>query len=156
MKWTAPPLNKVYEALGAIADNRVEVEDNTAKVYSSSRSKYYDVEYDPSKNEITSNDNASFWVGYLGYPSIAFLLAKGIVGYDKKLLEYLEGFAWKDINQKYKNDFEKTDAYIDTQIVKKYGIDIGDFHQKLHAILEQVMALKLKKLGKTKRPPAGF
>lgn len=156
MKWTKPPLNKIYEALGAIADNRVEIEDNTAKVYSSSRSKYYDVVYDPKKNEITSNDNASFWVGYLGYPSISFLLAKGIVDYDKVLLEYLKGFMWKDINQKFKNDFEKTDAYIDEQIVKKYDIGIDDFHKKLHAILDNIMALKLSKLGKTKKPPAGY
>lgn len=156
MKWKQPPLNKIYEALGAIADARVEIRDNTAKVYSSSGNKYYDVVYDPKKNEITSNDNASFWVGYLGYPSIAFLLAKDIVEYDQELLIYLKGFAWKDINQKFKNDFEKTDTYIDLQIVKKYAIDIDDFHSKLNDILENVMALKLNKHGKTKKPPVGY
>ncbi|MDQ5943845.1 MAG: hypothetical protein QG675_613 [Patescibacteria group bacterium] len=156
MKWAKPPLNKIYEALGAIADNRIEIEGNSAKVYSSSRNKYYEVEYDPNHNEITSNDNASFWVGYLGYPSIAFLLAKDIVDYDKELLKYLKGFAWKDINQKFKNDFAKTDAYIDARVVEKYNINIDDFHKKLHAILEQVVALRLKKLGKTKKPPAGY
>lgn len=156
MKWKEPPLNKVYEALGAIADGRVDIEGNTAKVYSSSRNKYYDVVYFPKKNEITSNDNASFWVGYLGYPSIAFLLAKGIIDYDQALLKYLKGFAWKDINQRFKNNFDKTDTYIDTNIVNKYGVDIADLHSKLNDIFEHVMALKLNKLGKTKKPPAGY
>jgi hypothetical protein len=37
MKWRHPPLIKIYEALGAIADGRVEVNGMTAKVYSSTR-----------------------------------------------------------------------------------------------------------------------
>lgn len=61
MKWTQPPISKIYEAIGAVADGRVEVDGNTAKVYSSSRKKYYDVFYDPSKKAIMTNDNGSFW-----------------------------------------------------------------------------------------------
>lgn len=156
MKWAKPPINKVYEALGTIADGRIHLDGNTAKVYSSSGNKYYDVVYDPSKNAITSNDNASFWVGYLGYPSISFLLAKGIIRYEPKLAEYLKGFAWKDINQKFKNNFDLTDAYIDEQIVNKYKIDIDDFHTQLNDILDNVLNLQLEKLGKTKKPPSGY
>lgn len=72
MKWKHPSITKIYEALGAVADGRVEVSSNTAKVYSSSRNKYYDIVYDPDKNQIMSNDNSSFYKGELGYPSIAF------------------------------------------------------------------------------------
>jgi hypothetical protein len=32
MKWKEPPIIKIYEALGAVADDRVEVEGNSAKV----------------------------------------------------------------------------------------------------------------------------
>ena len=74
MRWKNPPKIKVYEALGCIADNRIEVNENEAKVYSSSREKYYTVKYD--RNSIMSNDNGSYWVGYLGYPSIALLMKK--------------------------------------------------------------------------------
>ncbi len=153
MKWKQPPLNKVYEALGTLGDKRIAVEGNTARVYSSSGNKYYEVSYDPARKAITANDNASYWVGYLGYPSIAFLLATGVLPYDLKLAGYLKGFAWKDINQKFNNDFDKTDAYIDEQIVAKHGVDLDKFHVQLRAILDQIKALELSKLGSTKKPP---
>ncbi len=156
MKWAKPPLNKIYEALGALGDERVEVEGNSAKVYSSSRNKFYDVVYDPENNSISSNDNASYFVGYLGYPAIALLLAKGVVEYDPKLTKYLKGFAWKDLNNKYKNDFDATDLHIDSEIKRGYQIDIADFHRQLEQILEAVAELHLEKSAKRQRPPKGY
>jgi len=49
MKWKHPPIIKIYEALGSVADGRVEVSGNTAKVFSSSGNKFYVVSYDPKK-----------------------------------------------------------------------------------------------------------
>lgn len=112
MKWRHPPIIKIYEALGSVADNRVELSDNSAKVYSSTRNKYYDVSFDPAKKAIMANDNGSFWKGYLGYPSIAFLMKSGIVSYDSKIGNLLKNIAWKNINQKFKNDFDKTLEFI--------------------------------------------
>lgn len=108
MNWKHPPIIKIYEAVGAVADGRVEVDGNTAKVYSSSRNKFYTVSYDPSANAIMANDNGSYWQGYLGYPAVAFLLATGVLEYRREMGELLKDVAWKDINQKFKNDFEKT------------------------------------------------
>jgi|ERR1019366_10315118 hypothetical protein len=156
MKWKSSPIIKVYEALGSLADGRIELEGNSAKVYSSSRNKFYDVVYEPNQNAIATNDNGSFWVGYLGYPGITFLLAKRIVKYDPRLAEYLKGFAWKDINQMFKNDFDKTQAYIDQQVNEKYHINIDDFHQSLRAILKEVDDLELNKLPSVKRPPSAY
>lgn len=156
MKWAKPPLNKVYEALGAIGDKRIELDRNCAKVYSSSRNKYYDVVYDPTTHSITSNDNASYYVGYLGYPSITYLLASGMIDYDPVLAEYLAGFAWKDINQKFKNNFAKTDAYIDGEVAQKHNVDIGDFHTSLEHILDKVIALDLNKIKSNLKPPKGY
>jgi hypothetical protein len=156
MKWPPAPLIKVYEALGSIGDGRFEVSGNTAKVYSSSGNKYYDVEYDPDTQTITANDNGSYWVGYLGYPSIVLLLALGVVKYDSKLAEYLKGFAWKDINQKFRNDFDKTQAYIDEQLVQKYSLDLNEFHAALQKIQAAVNALNLNKLESGKKPPEGY
>ncbi len=101
----------------SIGDGRFEVKDTTARVYSSSGNKYYEVVYNPDKNSITANDNGSYWVGYLGYPSIVLLLVLGVVTYDSKLAEYLKDFAWKDINQKFNNDFAKTQKYIDERLL---------------------------------------
>lgn len=50
---------KIYEALGAVFDGRVEIDGNRAKVYSSSGNKYYDVGVDPDKNAIMANDSGS-------------------------------------------------------------------------------------------------
>lgn len=156
MYWKHPPLNKVYEALGAIGDKRITLDGNKAKVYSSSGNKYYDVEYKADTQEITSNDNASYWAGYLGYPAIALLLAKGIIKYEPILAKYLSDFAWKDINQSFGNNLPKTNGYVDEQIEHKYHIDLDEFHNKLNLIRDQVIALRLKKLGKTKRPPSAY
>jgi hypothetical protein len=37
--WKLPPIIKVYEALGCIADGRIHVDGDSAKVYSSSGNK---------------------------------------------------------------------------------------------------------------------
>ena len=145
----------MYEALGAIGDKRIEVSGNEAKVYSSSRGKYYDVKYDPDKNAITTNDNASYWVGYLGYPAVVFLLAKGIVKYKKESAAALRGIHWKDLNTKFKNDFEKAVKYILADL-EKQGVDIEGLQADVKSIHEQVLALKLEKLGTTAKPPPGY
>jgi len=36
MKWKHPPIIKIYEALGSVADGRLKLDGNFAKVYSSS------------------------------------------------------------------------------------------------------------------------
>jgi hypothetical protein len=75
-----PPLAKVYEALGAIGDGRVRIEDaRRAFVTSSDGTKTYEVDVDVDGREISSNDNASFWQGYLGYPAIAVLIERGLI-----------------------------------------------------------------------------
>lgn len=153
MKWKQPPIIKVHEALGAVTDGRVVVADNTAKVYSSSGNKYYDVAYDPAKQQIMANDNGSYWKGYLGYPAIAFLMQIGVLTYDSKTGELLKGVAWKDINQKFKNDFDKTLEYI---LADKSDVD----KQVLTAFADRVDAeikkLNLSLLGKKTLPPEGY
>ena len=156
MTWKPAPIIKLYEALGSLGDGRVKLDGTAAKVYSSSGNKFYDVVYAPEKRAITANDNGSFWQGYLGYPAIAVLLALGVVEYDPKLAEYLSGFAWKDINQKFKNDFVKTQDFIDEQLVARYGVDLDEFHRTLEALLERINGLDLEKLPGGKRPPAGY
>ncbi len=78
--WKIPPLIKAYEALGAIGDGRVRIEDDRrATVTSSDGSKTYEVETSADGREIASNDNASYWQGYVGYPAIAVLIARGLL-----------------------------------------------------------------------------
>lgn len=66
--YDAPHLSKVYEALTAIADNRFElVSDTELKLYNSSRGKYYTVTYDPTTQQIMSNDNTAYYTHSVSY-----------------------------------------------------------------------------------------
>ncbi len=153
MKWKHPPIIKIYEALGSVADNRVEISENAGKVFSSSGNKYYTIAYDPEARAIMSNDNASFWKGYLGYPSIAFLMKTGVLPYDASVAELLKGVVWKDINQKFKNDFDKTLEYIlssKTEVQKKV------LREFVSMINDEITKLDLHLLGTKKAPPEGY
>src|ERR1700681_3160211 len=94
-QWKLPPLIKAYEALGAIGDGRVRIVDaRRALVTSSDGSKTYEVETSEDGREISSNDNASYWQGYLGYPAIA-VLARGFYRPPANVTDALAGIAWK-------------------------------------------------------------
>jgi|GEM_PF-4885943 len=59
--WDTPPLIKIYEALGVIADDRIKIDENgIGKVFSSSKNKFYTV-----IRLIRSNMMKYFYLGYL-------------------------------------------------------------------------------------------
>ena len=151
--WETPPIIKVYEALGAVADNRLAIDGNAAKCFSSSGNKFYDVIYDPEQNAIMTNDNGSYWKGYLGYPAIAYLLQKEVIPYQEELASALRGIKWKDVNQEFKNDFDKTLIFILTSLDEQTRANLENYAQ---SILAQITELKLSKLGKKMKPPSGY
>ena len=153
MKWKLPPKIKIYEALGCIGDERIELQDNGAKVFSSSRGKFYLVLYDKEKNAIMSNDNGSYWVGYIGYPSIAFLMLKEKIKYNPKFAEALKDIVWKEANVNFKNDYDKTEKYI-LEIVTKRGYNTKELTSEIEQIFEQIMSLNINVLGKKTKPPS--
>lgn len=81
-----PPIEKILEAYTAIADGHVKLENDQALVTS-------------------SNDNASYWQGYLSYPGIAVLMLQGKLPYDKELAQQFAGVDWNKINQEYKRNY---------------------------------------------------
>lgn len=137
MIWKLPPHIKVFEALGSLADGRVEIDGNTAKVTSSEGSKFYTVKFDLDVNKITSNDNASKWQGYTGYPIIAVLMKLGKLSFDSELADELKGIEWKKINSQFKNDWSKTEEMIFT------GKDKEKFEKFASEILSQLKQLAL-------------
>ncbi len=152
-KWSHPPIIKIYEALGSVADGRIEIDGNSAKVYSSSGNKFYSVNYDPEKRAIMTNDNGSFWKGYLGYPAIAFLLKKGVLSYEEDVAKILMNIKWKDINQKFKNDFDKTLDYILSPLTDTQKENLNNLVQKID---KEIAELDLSLLGKKVKPPEGY
>ena len=157
MEWKISTKRKhVYEALGCIGDKSIELDlADGAKVYSSSGNKFYAVNYSLKDNSIMCNDNTSYWTDTLSYPAIAFLLLKGVISYNPKSSEMLKGIKWKDINQKFKNDYDKTEAYVG-ELMKERGLYFEELNKEVDKINEQLMNLKVKMLGNKIKPPVGY
>lgn len=114
--WKKPPILKIFEALGAIADGRInEVSDGIARVTSSDRTKTYTVRWNPTTREVYSDDNASHWQGYLGYPAIAYLMKKGILPFDAQLAKQFAGIEWKKLNSRFRHH-ETVINYLATEL----------------------------------------
>lgn len=151
-KWKNPPVIKVYEALGAIADKRIIVRKDKAEVYSSEGNKKYDVIYSESDNAIMANDNGSYWVGYLGYPAIAFLMENGALEYISEYGEALKGVEWKKINTKNKNNFDLTQKEMD-QIFLQKNVNLDEFYLYLANTIKKIEEMDLNLLGSKIKPP---
>ena len=80
-----PPIAKVYEAWSAVADGRVKLhpDERRATVTSSNGEKEYTVSWDEDGAAYSSNDNATYWQGYAGYPVIAVLMEQGALPLDR-------------------------------------------------------------------------
>lgn len=155
MKWRIPPDIKVYEALGCLADGRLREEKGEIRVYSSSGNKFYIVSYDAKQNAIMTNDNGTYWKGYMGYPAIAFLMSIGKIQFQEKHSVALKDIPWKDVNTKNKNDFEKTKKDVHKIVVER-GFDLNEFKSDVKNIMQQIVDLGMEKLGKRMRPPNGY
>jgi hypothetical protein len=155
-KWEMPPPIKVYEALGAIGDGRVRpIDDSDAPggwdVVSSDGAKTYRVEISADGREISSNDNASYWQGYLGYPAIAVLMARGTLHASAEVTRMLAGIPWKELNRRFKNDYARTTAEV-ARIVTERGGDLDAIRAEAAAILDALAALAPER-GARRRPP---
>lgn len=150
--WKLPPKIKVYEALGAIADGRVVINGNTARVGSSTGNKEYAVTFNLKNNQIMANDNGSYWQGYLGYPAIAVLMLKNKILYNIKVSGELKDISWKKLNKQYKNNWDKTIAHIHQDLQAK-GISIAEVEREVQNIMEQLSQETYYYFGKKIRPP---
>jgi len=154
MRWAKPPKIKIYEAVGTVVDGRVEINGNSGKVFSSSGNKFYSVEWDGGK-KIICNDNASYYVGYLGYPAIAFLIEKKNISFSEMARSVLGGIKWKDLNTRFKNDYLKLMDYVN-EIAAKKGFDPELLSIEMGRIYEQITSLEMETLGEKVRPPVGY
>lgn len=151
--WKMPPRAKVYEALTAVADNRVTIMSaTTAEVISSSGNKKYVVEWSEDGTQFTSNDNASYWQGYLGYPILAVLLVRGNLQCDKDVAAQLSGISWKDLNTRYRNDYEKAIEVV-MKSVRAEGGDPEKIAVEVGCLMSQIEKLQLQKFPRRRRPP---
>ncbi|MGX5165660.1 hypothetical protein ACWKST_07700 [Limosilactobacillus reuteri] len=142
-----PPIEKILEAYTAIADNHVKLENDQALVTSSNEAKTYTVTF--QDNTYTSNDNASYWQGYLGYPGIAVLMLQGKLPYDKKLAQQFAGVDWNKINQEYKRNYaQAADA-----VMTAKGIGKKKAETELHHVYDTLKQLPINVKRGSLRPP---
>ena len=151
--WKMPPPIKIYEALGAIGDGRVRLEDeHRALVTSSEGDKTYEVEIAGDGRDVSSNDNASYWQGYLGYPAVAVLLMRGLYRAPANVIDALAGIPWKEINRRNKNDFDATIAEVN-RTVEASGHDPDAVATEVDSIIDALREFRPVR-GKRKRPPS--
>jgi hypothetical protein len=149
--WKMPPIAKVYEAIGALGDGRVTITDSTrASVKSSDGSKLYEVEISGDGREISSNDSASYWQGYLGYPAIAVMLARGLYGPRADVVKALSGIPWKELNTRFRNNYDRTIAEV-LQQAEQNGYDVVAIRHEAEAVLDSLRAAS--PLRGARRPP---
>lgn len=100
-----PPMEKIPEAFSAIADGRVHLADHEALVDSSDHMKTYLVRW--HGHTFYSNDNASYWQGYPGYPVLAVLMCSGELPYNEDLAKCFRGINWHQLNKQAKRDYDQ-------------------------------------------------
>lgn len=135
-----PPRIKVLEALGAIADGRVEVNGFEARVVSSSGDKVYNVIYS-SDGRVYSNDNGTYYRGYVGYPIIALLMIKGILPFDERISKALSGIPWKELNETYRKY-----AIVEEIVLRKAeerGVSRSSVLDFVNIVLKKLSGLRL-------------
>lgn len=145
------PLSKVYEAISALADERVlKKDEETYLVTSSDYAKSYTVKV--SGLTFSSNDNATLWQHYAGYPIIAVLISRGAIGAPRALYGDFTGINWKALNTKHKNDY---DLAIEEFLSSKSPETRKNIENKCQEILTLVNALDLEIKGNRQKilPP---
>ena len=143
-----PPAEKVYEAFSAIGDGRVEMLEEYAIIRSSDASKQYTVEWDGDK--YTSDDSATFWQGYPGYPVIAVLMLQGRLPMDEDVCRKMKGIAWKKINDAHKRNYS---AALDEVMndLEACGTDTSDIRKLADIVNEQLALLDIETGRKRKK-----
>jgi len=151
--WKLPPIAKVFEALSAVADGRVnQTGDQRAAVQSSDSTKTYTIEWNSDVTQITSNDNASYYQGYIGYPIIAVLLVLGKIPYSSQIAANLKGIPWKKLNKQHKSNYDHA-VEASLQELQANGVDTQAIRDEAQEIFTKLGALGLKKLVEKRQPP---
>ena len=110
-----PPVEKIYEAWSAVADGRVAIDEAARKatVVSSDRTREYTVSWSDDGSVYNSNDNATYWRGYAGYPVIAVMMMQRRLPLDRLEAERYADVNWKKINTEYHNNYSAALAEIE-------------------------------------------
>ena len=143
-----PPKVKIIEALSAVADERIIIQDLLSKEWkcnsASSPWKVYKILYNEKNNTISSNDSLSINQWFLWYPAIAFLLKIWKIKYDEWIIEMLKNLNRIEIKEKVRKDYESMFRLILWKLhIEWYNVDY--FISQIDYIYKQISELQLKK-----------
>lgn len=142
-----PPIQKILEAYTAIADGHVKLQDGQAAVTSSNEAKTYTVTF---KDDIyTSNDNATYWQGYAGYPILAVLLLQGKLPFNQELAQQFKNVNWNQVNQEYKRNYAKAAS----AVMDDKGINQDKVTAEMNKVARQLRNLNITIKRGSLRPP---
>lgn len=127
-------ISKVYEAYTALSDNRVEkINDSLYLVASSDCTKNYTVKRE--EDLFSSNDNATRWQHYAGYPILAVRMYEHRISYSNDILPLRKNICWKKENTKFKNDYDKAIEYVLASYSEE---DKGKIQKAIEETLEDI------------------
>lgn len=161
MNYKLPHINKIYEAMTAIADDRIiitaqstdmfGVETITASVQTSSRDKSYTVNYQPAINLIMSNDNSAYRNDEISYPMIALLLIIGILPRDDTQIAKLANIRRKAINTQYQNNWDQSTSHV-LNLLEQQWVDMTSLDQYTQSLLHHLSIIRLSPLWPKIKP----
>ncbi|MBC2890695.1 hypothetical protein [Gordonibacter massiliensis (ex Traore et al. 2017)] len=146
-----PPLAKVFEAWSALADGRVslDAEERRATVASSNGAKAYTVAWSEDGSTYSSNDNATYWQGYAGYPVIAVLMLQGRLPLDRAAADEFAHVGWTELNERFRRDY----AAAVRVVVEERGLDATQVEAAAHEAYAALGALEIAIKRGSARPP---
>jgi hypothetical protein len=145
-----PPIEKIYEAFSAIADDRIIMAEKSADVLSSDCSKKYLVTW--QDGVYTSNDSGSYWQGYAGYPMLAVLMLQGKLPFERTITDHFKGINWKKLNAKHKANYaEAVNLILDG--LQQNGVDCNVINVEIGKVYEEIKTLDIKCKRSSVRPP---
>ena len=133
-----PPVEKVFEAWTALDDGRVMLHDHHAEVESSDGTKGYVVRFDG--NRYSSDDNATYWRGYAGYPVLAVLMLQHLLPYDKEQAELWRNVNWKKVNTRFRNKYSKAVE----EVARERSIDLETSYRAAETVMDALKQLDIK------------
>lgn len=143
-----PPIEKIYEAYSALADERVSMREaeSQASVTSSDGTKHYTITW--KDGHYTSNDSATYWAGYPGYPVLAVWMKQGILPCNMDIAGLFQGVPWKELNQQYKRKYDKAVV----AVMEERQLDAETIKADVQKVYEAIKALNLT-VGRGKGRP---
>lgn len=146
-----PPIEKVYEALSAVADGRVTLrpDERQATVASSNGAKAYTVAWSEDGSTYSSNDNATYWQGYAGYPVIAVLMEQGRLPLDRAVADGFAHVNWTELNERCRRDYARAVR----AVVDERGLDAARVEAAARSVHDALAGLGLSVKRGSAKPP---